>query len=332
MDKNSIVTVFGASGFVGRHAIRAMAKQGWRIRAVTRRPNLANHLLPAGNVGQIQLLKGNVNNDEDVARAVRGAGAVLNLTGVLFGQSFDGVHVEAARRIAKACRNNGVEALVHLSAIGADPEGGSAYAQSKGNGEKAVREAYPDATILRPSLIFGPEDQFFNKFAGMARLFPVLPLVGGGQTRFQPVYVADIATAIVNALTLQEARGQTYELGGPSVYTFKELLQFILHETGRHNLLVPVPFGLAIPMALGLSAARAVPELVRQIFKAVSPPPLLTMDQVRMLKGDAVVHDGARGLGELGIKPASMESVVPSYLWRFHPKGQFRDQGSPVTQ
>ncbi len=332
MDKNNIVTIFGASGFVGRHAIRAMAKEGWRVRAVTRRPNLANHVLPAGNVGQIQLLKGNTGHDGDVAKAVHGAGAVLNLTGVLFGQSFDAVHVEAARRIAKACRQNGVESLVHLSAIGADPQGSSAYAQSKGNGEKAVREEYPDATILRPSLIFGPEDQFFNKFAAMARLFPVLPLIGGGHTRFQPVYVADVANAIISALGQDEARGQTYELGGPSVYSFKDLLQYILRETGRHNLLLPVPFGPAMLMALGLSVARAVPETVRQIFKAVSPPPLLTMDQVRMLKSDVVVHDGARGLADLGVIPASMESVVPSYLWRFHPKGQFQDRTGPVTQ
>ncbi len=332
---NNLVTVFGASGFVGRHAVRAMAKQGLRIRAVSRRPNLANFLLPAGQVGQIQLMKGNVNNDEDVARAVDGAGAVVNLTGVLFGhgeQGFDAIHAEAARRIGKASREAGVGALIHLSAIGADPQADSSYAESKGSGERAVREEFPAATILRPSLIFGPEDQFFNKFASLARIMPVLPLIGGGRTRFQPVYVADVAAAIVKALKLEEARGQTYELGGPSVYTFKELLQFILRETGRRNLLLPIPYFLASLMAVGFVAWNAVPELVRQIFGVPSQPPLLTVDQVRLLKSDNVVHEGARGLSDLGVTPAGMESVVPDYLWRFHPKGQFRDQARPVTE
>lgn len=319
---NNLVTIFGASGFVGRHAVRTLAKQGWRIRAVCRKPNLANYLLPAGSVGQIQLLKGNINHDEDVAHAVAGAGAVVNLTGVLFGhgeQGFDAIHAEAARRIAKATREAGIESLIHLSAIGADPNADSSYAQSKGCGERAVREEFPAATILRPSVIFGPEDQFFNKFASLARFIPMLPLIGGGHTRFQPVYVADVAAAILGTLTLEETRGQTYELGGPRVYTFKELLQFILRETGRKRLLVPLPFALASIKAFFLQ----IPSFILPI------QPLLTVDQVRLLKTDNVVHDGAKGLGDLAISPARVEDIVPKYLWRFHPKGQFRDQ--PVT-
>jgi NADH dehydrogenase len=320
---NNLITIFGASGFVGRHTVRALAKEGWRIRAVCRKPNQANYLLPAGSVGQIQLLKGNINHDEDVARAVEGAGAVLNLTGVLFGhgeQGFDAIHAEAARRIAHAAREVGVGALVHLSAIGADPNADSSYAQSKGFGERDVREEFPAATILRPSLIFGPEDQFFNKFASLARFLPMLPLIGGGHTRFQPVYVADVANAILAALTREEARGQTYELGGPSVYTFKELMQFVLRETGRKNLLVPLPFWLASIKAFFLQ----IPSFVLPIT------PLLTVDQVRLLKTDNVVHEGTKGLSDLNVLPARLEDIVPSYLWRFHPKGQFRDQ--PVTE
>jgi NADH dehydrogenase len=331
---NTLVTVFGASGFVGRHIVRALAKEEWRIRAATRRPNLANFLTPAGHVGQIQLVKANVNDDESVARAVAGAKAVINLTGVLSGsgeQGFESINADAARRIGRCAREAGVESVVHLSAIGADPNADSGYAQSKGCGERFLREEFPDATILRPSLIFGPEDQFFNKFAALARYAPVLPLIGGGNSRFQPVYVADVAAAVVKALTLGEARGETYEIGGPKTYSFKELLQFTLRETGRRNLLMPVPFFAASVMAIALTAARAAPELVRQIFKVPSPPPLLTLDQVRMLRTDNVVASGAKSLADLGIEPKTLEAVAPSYLWRFHPKGQFKDQTRPVA-
>lgn len=326
---NTLVTVFGASGFVGRHVVRALAKEGWRVRAVTRRPNLANFLFPAGHVGQIQVVKGNINDDEAVARAVAGAGAVVNLTGVLSGggdQGFESINADAARRVGRAAREAGATAVVHVSAIGADAQADSAYAQSKGCGEQFLREEFPAATILRPSLIFGPEDQFFNKFAALARFAPVLPLIGGGRCRFQPVYVADVATAIVNALTMEDARAQTYELGGPKTYSFKELMTFTLAQTGRHNLLMPVPFFLASVMAVGLTVARAVPELVRQIFNVPSPAPLLTLDQVRMLRSDNVVHEGAKTLADLGVEPKTLEEIAPLYLWRFHPKGQFKDR------
>jgi uncharacterized protein YbjT (DUF2867 family) len=316
--KNDLVTVFGASGFLGRHSVRALAKAGWRVRAVCRKPNLANYLLPAGHVGQIQLIKGNINHDEDVAQAVAGAGAVANLTGVLYGhgaQGFEHIHVDAARRIARAARAAGAEAMVHLSAIGADTEAESAYARSKADGESALREEFAAAVIMRPSVVFGPEDRFFNKFASLARFTPVLPLIGGGHTRLQPVYVADVAAAVVRALALPEAQGQTYELGGPKVSSFKELLQFILQETGRKRLLLPWPFFLASINAFFLQ----MPSMLLPIA------PLLTVDQVRLLKNDNVVQDGACTLADLGITPTAMESIVPGYLWRFHPKGQFKD-------
>jgi uncharacterized protein YbjT (DUF2867 family) len=314
---NDLVTVFGASGFIGRHVVRALAKAGWRVRAVCRKPNLANYLLPAGHVGQIQLLKGNLAHKEDVSKAVAGAGAVVNLAGVLFGhgaQSFEALHLEASRHIAIAAREAGAGALVQISAIGADTESDSAYACSKADGEKAVHEAFPEAVILRPSVVFGPEDRFFNKLASLARFTPALPLIGGGHTRLQPVYVADVAAAVVAALALPEARGAVYELGGPKVYSFKELLQFILRETGRKRLLLPLPFALASFEAFFLQLPAFILPL----------KPLLTMDQVRLLKSDNVVHDGARTLADLGITPAAVEAVVPSYLWRFHPKGEFR--------
>jgi len=245
---SNLVTVFGASGFVGRHAVRALAKDGWRIRAISRHPNLANYLQPAGSVGQIRVQKGDVLDDECVAAALAGADAVVNLTGVLYSSgenSIDAIHVDAAARIARLAREAGVKTLVHISAIGADTDADSHYAHSKGQGEIRVREEFADATILRPSLVFGPEDAFFNKFAWLARYLPVLPLIGGGHTKFQPVFVGDVAAAIARVLNDAEARGKTYELGGATVYTFKELMQIVLHETGRKRLLLPWPFFLA---------------------------------------------------------------------------------------
>lgn len=313
---NHLVTVFGASGFVGRHAVRALAKTGWRVRAVCRHPNLANFLLPAGVPGQIQLFKGNVRDDDSVARAIAGAGAVVNLTGLLFGrgvQNFEAIHVEAPERIGQAAKAAGIGALVHLSAIGADSNAESRYAQSKGDGEKILREEFPEAVILRPSLVFGPEDEFFNKFAWLARMSPALPLIGGGHTRFQPVYVGDVAAAIVRALGDADTRGKTYELGGPGVYSFKELLQFILRETGRKRLLMPLPFA---PASFGAFFLQ-FPSFILPIT------PLLSVDQVRLLHSDNVVSDGALTLADLDIAPVSAQAIVPGYLWRFRPKGEF---------
>ena len=307
----NLVTVFGGSGFLGRHTVRALARAGWRIKVATRHPARGFFLRPLGTVGQIDFVKCDVSDAESVAHAVMGSSAVINLTGILFqkGQTFADVQAEGAGNIAQAATRAGVRALVHVSAIGADLESDSTYAATKAQGEQAVREAFPDAAILRPSIIFGPEDGFFNKFAGMARFSPVLPLVGGGHTRFQPVFVGDVAQAIVTALG-DAAKGRTYELGGPGVYSFKELLQLILREIGRKRALVSLPFGLA-----SFKAA----------FLQMLPNPILTVDQVTLLKKDNVVAPTAAGLADLGITPTSVEAVIPSYLWRFRAKGEYAD-------
>jgi NADH dehydrogenase len=308
---NQLVTVFGGSGFLGRHTVRALARAGWRIKVATRHPNRAFFLKPLGTVGQIDFVKCDVADAESVARAVMGSQAIINLTGILFekGQSFEDVQAEGAAHIAQAAAAAGVGALVHASAIGADAEASAHYAVTKAQGELAVREAFPNAVILRPSLIFGPEDGFFNKFAAMARIFPALPLIGGGKTRFQPVFVGDVAQAILVALSRQD--GRSYELGGPTIYTFKELMQLILRETGRKRLLVPLPFGIAA---------------LKAMFLQLLPNPLLTVDQVRLLRHDNVVSATAAGLSDLGITPTSAEAVIPSYLWRYRAKGEYADQ------
>jgi NADH dehydrogenase len=309
--KNQLVTVFGGSGFLGRHTVRALARAGYRIKVATRHPNRAFFLRPLGAVGQIDFVKCDVADADAVAQALSGAYAVVNLTGILFqsGQTFEDVQADGAANIATAAAAAGVSALVHVSAIGADIESDSAYAVTKAEGEVAVREAFPNAVILRPSIIFGPEDGFFNKFAEMARYFPALPLIGGGKTRFQPVFVGDVAQAILAGLSRRD--GRTYELGGPVSYSFKELMQLILRETGRKRVLVPLPFGIAF-----LKAA----------FLQLLPNPLLTVDQVRLLKKDNVVSATAPGLADLGITPTSAEAVIPSYLWRYRAKGEYADQ------
>ncbi len=315
----NLVTVFGGSGFLGRHTVRALARAGWRIKIATRHPARGFFLRPLGTVGQIDFVKCDVADAQSVSAAVMGASAVINLTGILFqkGQTFEDVQAEGAANIAQAAAAAGVNALVHVSAIGADAQSGSEYATTKAQGEQSVREAFPDAVILRPSIVFGPEDAFFNKFASMARFLPMLPLVGGGHTRFQPVFVGDVAAAIVQALASPGARGRTFELGGPSIYSFKELLQMILRETGRKRLLVPLPFALA-----SLKAA----------FLQLLPNPILTMDQVKLLKTDNVVAPTAAGLAELGITPTSVEAVIPSYLWRFRAKGEYADDAGQLSQ
>jgi NADH dehydrogenase len=259
-------------------------------------------------VGQIDIIKCDITDPDQVARALHGADAAVNLCGILFqsGQTFEDLQADGAAHVAQAASAAGLGALVHVSALGADTESDSAYAVTKAEGEEAVREAFPKAVILRPSIVFGPEDGFFNKFAALARFTPALPLIGGGRTRFQPVFVGDVAQAIVTGLSRQD--GRTYELGGPAVYSFKELLQLILRETGRRRILVPMPFGIA---------------MLKAAFLQILPKPLLTMDQVRLLKKDNVVSPTAPGLAELGISATSVEAVVPSYLWRFHPKGEY---------
>lgn len=311
MAKTALVTIFGGSGFLGRHTVRALAKGGYRIRVATRHPNRAQYLPPMGHVGQIQLFKCNALEDEQVAAAVHSADAVVNLIGILApggGQGFDEIHVETAERIARAARLGGARTLVHMSAIGANEDSGAHYARSKAHGEKRVRAAFPDAVVLRPSIVFGPEDSFFNKFAALARMLPALPLIGGGRTKFQPVFVGDVAAAIRKCIESPASRGKTYELAGPTTYSFKELLQFVLRTTGRRRLLLSIPFPLAT---------------IQGAVLGILPKPLLTMDQVQLLKTDNVVSPGALTLPDLGIQPDSIEAVVPSYLWRFRAKGQY---------
>ena len=307
---DSLITVFGGTGFLGRNTVRALARAGYRVRVAVRYPNQGFFLPPMGNVGQIALVKCNVREPEQVAAAVKGADAVVNLTGILYQrgeQSFEAVHVEAAEAIAKAAHEAGATSLVHVSAIGADKDAESSYAASKGEGELRVRAAFPAAAILRPSLVFGPEDDFFNRFASLARFLPFLPLIGGGKTKFQPVFVGDVADAIVRCVSDAGTRGKTYELGGPTVYSFKELMQIVLRETCRTRFLAPVPFFAAT---------------IQAMFLQFMPKPLLTPDQVTLLKSDNVVT-GADTLTSLGITPTSVEAEVPAYLWRFRPKGQY---------
>lgn len=307
---NTLITVFGGTGFLGRHTVRALARAGFRVRVAVRYPNAGFFLLPMGHVGQIALFKCNVRNAKQVAAAVHGASGVVNLTGILYSrgrQNFNAVHVEGAAAIASAARAAGAGSLVHISSIGANSDAESSYAASKGEGEQRVREAFPDATILRPSIVFGPEDDFFNRFAALARILPILPLIGGGHTRFQPVFVGDVASAVLRALRDPSARGKTYELGGPTVYSFKELMQVILRETCRKRLLLPVPFSVATFQAF---------------FLQFLPKPLLTPDQVTLLKSDNIVA-APDTLASLGIEPTSVEAEVPTYLSRFRPKGQY---------
>lgn len=304
-----VATVFGGSGFIGRHLIQRLAKTGTIIRVATRHPSQAGFLKPMGSVGQIVPIATDITDDDSVALAVAGADIVINLIGILHESgryNFETVHAEAPGRIARLSKAAGVERLLHLSALGADADSASAYARSKAAGEKAVRTAFPAATILRPSVVFGPEDRFFNLFGWLAGLSPVLPLYGGGRTRFQPVYVGDVAAAIMAALEDPAAAGKTYELGGPRVYTFKELLQLVAAEIHRKRLLVPVPWKLA--------------EMHGSML-GMLPKPLLTRDQVELLKVDNVVAPNALTLKNLGVTPTAAEIIVPSYLARFRPGG-----------
>jgi NADH dehydrogenase len=322
-----IVTVFGGSGFVGRHVVRALARDGWRVRVATRRPDLAFHLQPLGKVGQVQAVQANVRVPASVAAALRGADAAVNLVGVLTEsgrQRFDAVHAFGARAIARAARDAGIGAVVHVSAIGADKASASAYARSKAEGEAAVLEATPSAVVLRPSIVFGPEDQFFNRFATIARLSPVLPLFGGGTTRFQPVFVGDVADAVALALAGKATPGATYELGGPETATFRDLMQFIVDVIGRQRLLAPVPFTAARWAAFGT-------ELASMASLGLFPPTMLfTRDQVELLRHDNVVSDAAKAAGltleGLGLAPRAYEAIVPGYLSRFRATGQFAGQ------
>lgn len=306
-----LVTIFGGSGFVGRYLVRALAEQGYRVRVAVRRPNQALFLKPMGDVGQVQPVQANIRNRASCAAAMEGASAVVNLVGVLYesgAQKFDAVHAEGAKRLAELAADAGITNFVQMSAIGADADSGSDYAQSKAAGEAAVLKAIPTTTIVRPSIIFGPEDQFFNRFAAMARIAPALPLIGGGETKYQPVYVKDVAAAMTAALQRPEWNGKVLELGGPDVATFAELMELMLKEIERTRPLVKLPY----------FAAKAMASVLQ-----ILPAPLLTVDQVELLKHDNVVSEGASGLSDLGIEASAMSAILPSYLYRYRRTGQF---------
>jgi uncharacterized protein YbjT (DUF2867 family) len=314
----TLVTVFGGSGFLGRHVVRALANRGYRIRVAVRRPELCGHLRPMGRVGQINAVQANLRYPESVAAAVRDADIVVNLVGILFErgrQRFDMVMSSGAEAVARAASAVGAP-LIHISAIGADPDAASHYARAKGEGEQLALAAQAVTTIIRPSIVFGPEDDFFNRFAALARMAPALPLPGGGHTRLQPVFAGDIAEAIARltdmAVDGEPKAGAIYELGGPDLRTFKELMEFVLATIGRRRLLVPVPFAL-----LKLQA----------VLLQFLPKPPITPDQVELLKSDNVVSDEAkrdgRTLEGLGLRPESVDAIVPTYLWRFRKTGQF---------
>jgi uncharacterized protein YbjT (DUF2867 family) len=315
-NQDTLVTVFGGSGFLGRAVVRALAKRDYRLRVAVRRPELAGHLQPLGKVGQIHAVQANLRYPASVEAAMRDADVAINLVGILAeggGQTFDAVQATGAETIAKAAAAVGAH-MVHVSAIGAGANSPARYARAKAAGETAVLAAVPSAVIMRPSVVFGPEDQFTNRFAGLARLSPALPLIGGGLTKMQPVYVGDVATAIADAVDGKAKPGATYELGGPEVLTMREIMEIILEITDRRRMLLSLPFGLAKLQALFLQFAPGALKL--------------TPDQVELLRADNVVSDAAKTAGltleGLGIAPDSLEAIGPQYLWRFRPAGQFQ--------
>jgi NADH dehydrogenase len=313
--QNTLVTLYGGSGFLGRHIVRALARAGYRIRVAVRRPDLAVHLQPLGAVGQIHAVQANLRYPDSVAAAARDSSIIINLVGILAEggkQTFDAVQAAGAAAVARAAASQGAR-LIQMSAIGADAESGAAYARTKAAAEQSALEAVPSAVIFRPSIVFGPEDGFFNRFAELARFAPALPLIGGGETKFQPVFVGDVAQAVLKAVKGETRPGTIYELGGPEVKSFRELLDYILAVIERRRLLVPVPWGVA--------------KLQAGVMQYLPGAPL-TPGQVIMLKTDNVVSGAAaaegRTLDGLGIDAATIESIVPTYLWRFRKSGQFR--------
>lgn len=318
-----LVTVFGGSGFVGKHVVRALVKQGWRVRVPMRRPHTGQSLRVIGNVGQVQLVQANLRFQNSVEQAVAGSDAVVNLVGVLFEagkQSFDAVHHLGSKTIAESASAQGITNFLQLSSIGADADSDSEYSQSKAAGEAAVKAAIPSADIMRPSILFGSEDSFFNRFAGMAAMLPVLPLIGG-DTKFQPAYAGDVAAAIAKVLG-QGTNGTTYELGGARVYTFEELMEFLLETVDRKRFLLPVPwFGANILGFVG-ELSGALPFV----------KPFLTRDQVANLKSDNVADAAQKGFADLGIVPETIEAIVPAYLERYKKYGQFHETPAEITR
>ncbi|WP_316976108.1 complex I NDUFA9 subunit family protein [Shumkonia mesophila] len=304
-----VVTVFGASGFLGRHLVKRLVKEGFIIRAAVRDVDAALFLKTMGDVGQVVIVQANIANPASVAAAIEGADAAVNLVGILVERgrrTFQRLHADGPAYLAAAAARAGLGRLVQVSAIGADAESESAYARTKASGEAMARTAFPEVTVVRPSVVFGPEDRFFNLFAAMTRCLPALPLIGGGATRLQPVYAGDVAQAICRILASPETRGQTYELGGPKIYTFRQLMEMMLAEIHRRRPLVPVPFAMAS---------------IEAWFLEKTPWPLLTRDQVKLLKRDNVVASSALSLDALGIAPTPLEAILPTYLARYRPAG-----------
>ena len=317
----NLVTVFGGSGFVGTQAVRYLAKAGWRIRVAVRNPNLAYKMRLLGDVGQIDVVQANLRNVPSLERALDGATVALNLVGLLYEtgrQGFQAVHVMGAKNIAQVAKAKGVQRLVQMSALGADEHSPSKYGRTKAEAEIEVRAVYPGATVVRPSIVFGPGDGFFNKFAAMAQISPALPLIGGGKTLFQPVYVGDVGQALARMVTDPATAGQTYELGGPGTFSFRELLEKMLAETDQRRFLVPIPF----PVATLLGKAGELTAFL------MAPP--VTSDQVELLKTDNVVSGQYPGLTDLGVTPTTLESLLPTYLYRFRKGGQYADQEDRV--
>ncbi|WP_417678140.1 complex I NDUFA9 subunit family protein [Pseudodonghicola sp.] len=316
---SKLVTIYGGSGFVGRYITQRMARAGWRVRVAVRRPNEALFVKPYGAVGQVEPVFCNIRDDASVAAVMQGADAVINCVGILAKSgknTFEAIHVEGAERIARLAAQEGVARMVHISAIGADTAAASDYLRSKGEGEAAVLRHMPDAVILRPSVIFGTEDEFFNRFGAMTRKGPILPLVGA-ETKFQPVYVDDVAKAAELAATGAAAPG-VYELGGPGVATLRQLMGLLLQEVYRRRIVIGLPFWLGGLIALG-------GDLVQGLSLGLISNKTLTRDQLRSLKVDSVVSAGAKGVADLGIEPANLETVLPEYIWRFRPTGQYDD-------
>lgn len=313
-----LVTVFGGSGFIGKYVVRSLVKQGWRVRVAMRRPHTGLDLKVIGNVGQVQLVQANMRFPLSVERAVEGSDAVVNLVSILFEsgkQTFEALHVNGAKTLSEACSKHNIENLVHVSALGADTQSDSDYARTKGEAEDIMRATIPTTDILRPSIVFGPEDNFFNQFAAMTSFSPALPLFGGGQTLFQPIYAGDVAEAVAACLKTG-TKGETYALGGPETYSFKEILEFILTTVDRKRILVPLPWFAANMMGFFGEISGALPFI----------DPIITRDQVKLLKVDNVMPDGVKTAKDLGIQLETIESLVPSYLARYRHHGQFHEK------
>lgn len=318
-----LVTVFGGSGFVGAQVVRALAKKGVRVRVAVRRPGRGYRMRMLGDVGQIEVVQANIRDEASIERALAGAEACVNLVSTLYhagNQTFQALNVDGAKLVAQVAARRGITNFVQMSAIGADENSASEYARTKALGEAAVRSVIPSAVIIRPSIVFGQDDDFFNRFSSLAATLPMLPLVGGGETKFQPVFVGDVGAAIARVVTDPNCAGKTFELGGPSTYSFRELMELVVRETQRNRALVPVPWGVAglIGLAGDIQAwAKGIIGLI--------PRPQLTRDQVELLKTDNVADSAAAGLAELGVQATALEPMLPTYLYRYRKGGQFAE-------